>query len=362
MIAYFLYSSICSALLLVFYRLFFEDEKMHRFKRFYLLLAIIFSYAVPFVVVQTTLLPDTATGQLALAENLIVGNVRANNILGWQWLAICIFLLVSAILTLRLTYNLYRFAMKVKTSTRRNLKGAVLVLDNGGQTPHSFLHYIIVGKDIFDHMDTEKEILHHEMVHVRQGHSYDLLFIEIVRCLLWYNPFLYFYKKSVQLNHEFLADESVINSFRDIPSYQSILLAKISGNRPVGLVSRFNFGMTKKRLVMMRKSTKPGTVCYKQLMVLPLMLFSVYLFGQHVKVGEPTIRKTGTIQNTPTSSTKKENKRSMVTVKRDKRKRRTVTSVEMSTRLSPLDKLSSGLQSSLNSLGPLSSDTVIARK
>lgn len=342
MIAYLLYSSLCSGLLLLVYRLLLEMENMHRFKRFYLLLAIIFSYAVPFLVVEQTILPNIAAERLDWTENVGTDVIRDADLKGWWPIAIFMFWAVSVSLFARLTYNLYRFTLKVNTAKKRNFKDAVLVLDRENQVPYSFLRYIVVGKAIFDDVGTEKEILHHELAHVKQGHSYDLLFIEIFRCLQWCNPFLYLYKRSIQLNHEFLADESVNRSFNNIASYQSLLLTKVSSNRTTGITSRFNFGMTRKRLVMMGKSTSRVTMWYKQLIVLPFMLLSMCLFGQRLSVPEGITKSREANRNETAAEKALKKSAHLPKIKntRDKPKRSPVPLKPMNSRLAPLNELS----------------------
>lgn len=359
MIRYFVCASLCSGLLLLVYKLFLEQEKIHRFNRLYLLLAIVFSYAVPCIIVQKTLVPNMATEQLNQVDS-IVKNAVAINTMNWQMIAIYAFWLVSILLVVRLVYNLYKFASKISAGQKRNYQNAILILNDENQMPHSFLHYIFIGKDAFYNIEIEKEILHHELTHVKQRHTYDILFIEIIWCVLWSNPFIHFYKKSIQLNHEFLSDESVINSFGNIYHYQSLLLEKISKHKTLPMASSFNFGTIRKRLLMMSKSTSRKTRLSKQVMLLPCMLLSVYLFGQHITIQPEAIKelKTAKVEtNTAESHTGNIRQSSNKKVKLSKPKKKAVQLSPITTTLSPLTTISTKLEGRLSPLNPLSTDS-----
>lgn len=357
MIRYFLYASLCSGLLLLVYKLFLEQEKMHRFNRLYLVLAIIFSYVVPCIIVQKTLVPDIAAKQLSQAENIVVGHID------WQLIVFYGFCLVSILLFFRLGYTLFKFASKISAGEKLNYEGAILILNDENQMPHSFLHYIFISKTAFNNI--EKEILHHEIAHVNQRHTYDILFIEIIKCLLWSNPFIHFYKKSIQLNHEFLADGSVINSFGNIYHYQSLLLEKISTHNTLAIASRFNFGMAKKRLLMMSKSTSRKTMFTKQLMLLPFITLSIYLFGQRINIQPVTIKavKTTKVASSTTESPVENIRHSSIKkVRLSKPEKKVIQLNPITTTLSPLKAISTKLDGSLSPLNQLSTDSFDALK
>ncbi len=284
MIKYFICSTLCSGLLLMVYKLFLEKEKMHRFKRFYLLLAIVFSYSVPFIEIHTTVDVTTISQQLTQTDNVFTDPVSTMITMDFQSVAISIFCIVSISFFARLIYNFYQVISKVNSNRRLKYMNAIIILDEETPVPHSFLNYIFIGKTVFENNELEKEILHHELAHVNQGHSYDILFVEFIHCLCWVNPFQYFYKKAIQLNHEFLADEAVNNSFNNVFSYQNLLLEKVSMHKAINIASQFNFKITKKRLLMMTKTTSVKIRTSKQLAIVPIMLLSVYMFGNNVVV------------------------------------------------------------------------------
>lgn len=126
--------------------------------------------------------------------------------------------------------------------------------------PFSFFHSIFVNKNDWHNGTIRPEILHHELTHIRQKHSWDILLLELILVLVWFNPFFYRYKKAIRLNHEYLADLAVVNAFPDKQTYQQLLLHTANCSNHVAMTSSFNYLITKKRLLMMLKTTSPVSV------------------------------------------------------------------------------------------------------
>lgn len=143
--------------------------------------------------------------------------------------------------------------------------------------PHSFLKYVFVNKEDFERGTIEKEILGHELTHVKQKHSIDILFLELLMIFAWFNPILYLYRKAIKLNHEFLADESVINTISDTQTYQLLLLDKASQSNSLLLTSPFNYLLTKKRIIMMSKNASQKVAILKQIALIPLIAATGFL-------------------------------------------------------------------------------------
>jgi N-acetylmuramoyl-L-alanine amidase len=118
----------------------------------------------------------------------------------------------------------------------------------------------------------------HELVHVTQKHSLDILFIELLKVIFWFNPIFIFYKKAIQLNHEFLADDEIVKTYNNVPFYQNLLLQKNSNIQTIYLASNLNYLVTKKRLIMMTKSTSEKIATIKKLAIAPILSGLIYFF------------------------------------------------------------------------------------
>jgi hypothetical protein len=135
---------------------------------------------------------------------------------------------ITTVLLSRFIVHLIKIQQKTKRNPKQNFHNSTLVLLEENVLPHTFLHYIFINKSEFEKSAIEAELYTHELTHVRQKHTLDILFIEILKTIFWFNPILIVYKKAIQLNHEFLADEKVVKSYNNVPFYQKLLLEKAS--------------------------------------------------------------------------------------------------------------------------------------
>jgi bla regulator protein blaR1 len=107
-----------------------------------------------------------------------------------------------------------------------------------------------------------------------------------MQVLFWFNPLLIFYKKAIRLNHEFLADEKVIESGNDATSYQYLLIEAAGQSNSSMLTSRFNFSVTKKRIVMITKNKSFRNALARQLAIIPVIAISVAVFSTRIEAQE----------------------------------------------------------------------------
>ena len=142
--------------------------------------------------------------------------------------------------------------------------------------PYTFLNSIFINSDDYYNRNIEDELYTHELVHVTQKHTLDILFIEFLKVIFWFNPMLILYKKAIQLNHEFLADEEIVKTYNNVPFYQNLLLQKGSGNPTIYLASNLNYLVTKKRLIMMTKNTSQKLAVLKKMAVVPILAGLVF--------------------------------------------------------------------------------------
>lgn len=290
MIIYLIKFILCSGVLLLVYLLFFEKEKMHRFNRFYLLIGIAFSFLVPFINIKA----KEEVVPFAKSAYLVINNSSSSYIDNSSTaitiekknsgsdILVLLYGVVTTIFLSRFLKNRFSLYIKIKREKKVPFEEAKIVLCHSLPFPYSFLNFIFLNKKAYETNNIEKEVLHHEMAHVRQKHSLDILFAELILCFCWFNPFLFMYKKAIRLNHEFLADTQVIKTFRDTKSYQHLLLNQASAASYSFLTSSFNYLTTKKRLIMMTKTTSPLTVLLKQVCLLPVTALLVFFFGTKV--------------------------------------------------------------------------------
>src|SRR5690554_2641468 len=135
-----------------------------------------------------------------------------------------------------------------------------LVLNDTVKSPFSFYDRIYLNKSQWVNGKINPEILHHEQAHIQQKHTLDILFIELLKVFLWFQPFLYVFKRLMQENHEYLADEYSLSKTQDVKHYQQLILNFYNQpSKELQLSSSFYFSNLKKRFIMM-KNTKKGRV------------------------------------------------------------------------------------------------------
>ena len=285
MTVYFIKIIVCSALFLAFYKLILEEERMLRFNRFYLIGSLIFSFIVPLLtftnrvsalpVVEKVITDSMFFSEAGNAPEIVVSN--ENNYL--LLILLTIYVTITTLLFLRFSINLKTIINKAWANDILSFRNCKLILLDQSERPHSFLGYIFLNADDYLSGNIEQEILFHELAHVEQKHCMDVLFIEIVHILFWFNPFICLYRKALMLNHEFLADEAVIKEYTDIKAYQILLLDKVSKQNSSFITSQFNHSITKKRLLMMTKTKSIRNSFCKQMAVVPLLGIAILLFS-----------------------------------------------------------------------------------
>jgi len=192
------------------------------------------------------------------------------------------YLIVSSFLLYRFIFNLSKLLSKIKGNKTVNYSGAKLVLTNNNAIPFSFMNYIFVNKEKFEKGTIEKEVLQHELTHVKQMHSLDVILVELIISIAWFNPLLFLFRRSILLNHEFLADDSVVATFNDAKAYQLLLFEKANRKNNLILTSSFNYLITKKRLIMMTRKTSQKVAIVKQIAIIPLIAALGFLFSTKV--------------------------------------------------------------------------------
>ena len=289
MIDFLIKSTICLSVFLGFYHLVLEREKMHQFNRFYLLGSIVISLVIPFVTFEIIeIIPivenieplSLNTIPTTFNENLIQESVihlkeRINYTPYVLW---GLYGLITFILITRFVINYSKLISKSKSNPIVKYKNANLVLVDETTLPHTFLNFIYINSEDYNNRNIEDELFTHELVHVTQKHTLDILFIEFLKVIFWFNPIFIFYKKAIQLNHEFLADEEIVKTYNNVPFYQNLLLQKGIGTQTIYLASNLNYLVTKKRLIMMTKSTSQTIAVLKKIAIIPILTGLVYFF------------------------------------------------------------------------------------
>ncbi|PTN07483.1 M56 family metallopeptidase [Mangrovibacterium marinum] len=259
-------SGISLALFTLLYFLFLQRETFFRTNRLFLLFALTFSALLPFVHLRVweghpVMLDEiTVTPYRNLLETVsvygtevstsIVREISASTyIIGVYLVGVCLF-------AFRLVWRLAQISWLIRKSKVIRESGMKLVLLDCEVTPFSFLSYVFAGKNLKTQDGWDKMLIH-EFEHVKQGHSFDILVLEVLTVFQWFNPFFWLMKRLLRENHEYLADRAVLAHFSNPGYYKKLLLQQFVGPQ-INLANNFNYSLIKKRIQMMSqiKSSK----------------------------------------------------------------------------------------------------------
>jgi beta-lactamase regulating signal transducer with metallopeptidase domain len=274
---------------------------MHRFNRIYLLGSLIFSLTIPFHIFSfKTKLPRTINhfelNEILLQKTSVnFKSSSENQMMAYTILSVYVF--VSLLLVIRFVMNLYSFYKKIKNNKRQTINSSKIILIQEPTVPHSFLRTIFINEDDFNNNTIAPELIAHETAHIKQKHTLDILFIEVLQILFWFNPLILLYKRAIKLNHEFLADETVNAKFNSVYQYQSILLNIASNQKGVALASSINYLITKKRLIMMIKKESRIRIILKTLGVGVVYSLLLFTFSSQTRAQEPSTNQQKTDSN-----------------------------------------------------------------
>ena len=286
---YILKSAVCLSLFYLFYRLLLSKETFHRFNRIALLGILFLSLLIPFIEVTTAHQTELSQTVLTVEQLLMMAeamdpaevSVAQPEELSISWVQVLLlFYLVGIIFfACRNLYSLSRLLLLIKSGKRERLKGGVrLIVLEREVAPFSWMRYIVISRK--DLEEDGREILIHEMAHIQNRHSIDLLVADICIFFQWFNPGIWLLKQELQNIHEYEADETVINEGIDAKDYQLLLIKKAVGTRLYSMANSFNHSKLKKRITMMLKEKSNPWARLKYLYVFPLAAIAVTAFAR----------------------------------------------------------------------------------
>ena len=291
MVDYLIKSSACLAVFMLFYKLFLEKESMHVFKRFYLLISLLISIGIPFITFTQFIEVPVKPNDFIISNSTNPTTIQEESINNFPLILWSIYVLGVVVFGLIFIFNLSKILKKIKQNPKLKTQKSIHVLLEELIVPHTFLSYIFLNKTHFETRKIPAEVLIHEEAHVIQKHSLDILYIELFQIIFWFNPLIYILKKSIKLNHEFLADQEVIKKGVTLSKYQQMLLAFSSNALEPQLATAINYSSIKKRFTVMKTSSSKTRIWIRSLVLLPLLAMLIYSFSSKKEVERNTATK-----------------------------------------------------------------------
>jgi beta-lactamase regulating signal transducer with metallopeptidase domain len=276
---YLLKSAGILTILFVFYKVVLENTSIHIFKRFYLFGSLVAAFLIPlitftsYVEISPTIPTYTeATPQLSYTEVEKTVNY-------WPFVLWTVYGLGVLFFSIKFFRNLFNLIQQIRKNPKYKNSSFIHVLLNETVIPHTFFNYIFLNKKQFENHEIPREVIFHEETHARQKHSLDIIFVELLQIVFWFNPLFSFIKKSIKLNHEFLADRAVLKAGAETSDYQKILLAFSSNAATPSLANSLNYSSIKKRFTLMKTHTSKRAIWLRSLLILPLLSVLIYGFS-----------------------------------------------------------------------------------
>lgn len=291
----------CLAVFYLFYKLLLSRDTLHRMNRVLLCGVLLLSFLLPLCVITVEkelpgvsaagidVIPENYFRRDMVFENRIPDDTRdlmiteepepAPEPFDWGVLLGIIYF-AGVFATLGWTVcNIVRVVRMTRRGQRIPLgNGSVLVLSDRIRAPFSWMRYVVMSEE--DYACGGGTILVHEQAHQRLGHSWDLLLVDLLGCLQWFNPAMWLLRVELRAVHEYEADEQVLRCGVDAKDYQMLLIKKAVGGRWYSIANSLNHSNLKNRITMMLRKRSSRWARAKALYVLPLACLALGAFAQ----------------------------------------------------------------------------------
>ena len=266
----------------MFYRLMLSRETFHRVNRVVLLLTAVASFVLPLCVitmhktVRMEAVPMVSVGNLQMEVAADAGPEW------WQMLLPLIFIIgVMVTLGQTLTSILKVWLLIRRSEQHPQPDGTIVcVTGNAEVSPFSWMHYIVMNRS--DYEEHNAAILAHERGHIRLRHSWDLLLVDLLTALQWFNPAMWMLRQDLRAIHEYEADGEVLSQGINARQYQYLLISKASGIGGYSIANGISHSTLKNRITMMLHKKSNRRSLLKLLALIPIVGLALALNARTV--------------------------------------------------------------------------------
>ncbi len=261
------------------FMLFLRNERFFLLNRIYLVAGVLVSFIFPLISIHYTVLLPVISNVYSDSEAMVNHQITGNSLMPDIKKFLLILYFSGAASVAALLIRQVRPVLKaIKKSEIIPLYQVKLIKAPEYTSPFSFFSYVFVNPSITD-VET-KEIMIHELVHIRQKHWFDLMLAELLCIFQWFNPLVWIYLRFIRQNHEYLADEAALQQTTDPAIYRAVLLNQIVGFPVFSLANSFSYSLNKKRFIMMKNIITSPYRKLKVLFILPVFALFFYSFAR----------------------------------------------------------------------------------
>ncbi|MCU4188801.1 hypothetical protein M9Q43_06425 [Flavobacterium sp. HXWNR29] len=273
-----------NGLIILFYLMyvvFLRKETFFTPNRWYFLSGLVLSLILPLVTftktiwIEPTPLPEVYEESIPLTYSQV--EIPVQETIDWSLILMSAYIVISILIILKIGMELVSFFKRIQKQNKQKESDYTLVDSNSAENPFSFFSYIVINKEMF----TEEELQHiltHESIHVKQKHSFDVLIGKVFCAIFWVNPIIWFYRKAMLQNLEFIADNETFQQIENKYLYQKTLLKVVTHQHDLSITNQFYQSLIKKRIVMLHTNQSHKKNAWKYATILPLLVGFMLLF------------------------------------------------------------------------------------
>lgn len=275
-----------------------KKQKTFQFNRLYLLGSVILCLLAPVLEINNfeaipsiTAISLENTEANSFSEEIIQENTQTVKttskfkVFDIIWVT---YLVITLIFIFRYIKNLIGI---IKLSKNQHVKYGKLKLieTKDYKNASSFFNFVFINPENLKDKNYSEHVITHELVHCNELHTLDVMFIELVVCFFWFNPFIWLYRKSIVENHEFIADHYTVLSGINIEAYSQSIINSGQTERRVPLSSGFNFIQIKNRIIMLHQSKSSLLKRVSSISLSLVLCFGVLMLSSYKTLKEPLI-------------------------------------------------------------------------
>lgn len=273
-IKYLLEANLYLALFYAAYYLLLRRETHYQLNRVYLLCSSLMAFIIPLTQLsflkpapgkaQSVQMHDAAS--VVIAPYAAVGNHSGS--LTTVNYYVMVYFVVSFILMLLFSIRVIQLVRLAKTGRHISMPNFKLVEISEDNRAFSFFNYLFIGREL----SSSSTVIEHELVHIRQYHSADIIYLELLKIICWFNPVVYLLQHSLKEVHEFIADSHIATSQQNVDDYTDFLIGNAYGLPETALTNNFfNHNLLKTRIMMLHQKPSGSLAKLKYLLALPLL-------------------------------------------------------------------------------------------
>lgn len=282
LLIYFLKANGLIILFYLMYVLFLRKETFFVSNRWYLISGLILSLTLPIITftktiwVEPTPILESYEEAIPITYNTIEVPAQENPI-DWSLILTSVYVIISILILVKIGIELVSFFSKINKHTKQKESDFTLIHSDTTENPFSFFHYIVINPNRFSEEEFQ-HILTHESIHVKQKHSIDVLLGKLFCAFFWVNPIIWFYRKAMLQNLEFIADSETFQQIENKYEYQRTLLKVVTHQHDLSITNQFYQSLIKKRIVMLHTNQSNKRNVWKYATILPLLVGFMLLF------------------------------------------------------------------------------------